>query len=183
MIPEAVSLEQVDVWFQDEARIGQQNGITRMWARKGTRPRQLKQHEYESAYLFGAVCPSQDQAAALILPNVNSDAMKDHLDEISKQVPAGRHGVVVLDRASWHTTKKLSQFKNLSLLFLPPASPELNPQEQVWLQLRQQSLSNYAFKNYDDIVEKSCQAWMSFVSQPGAVKKLCQRPWINYLPP
>ncbi len=181
MIPAGVGLEGVDVWFQDEARIGQQNGITRMWARKGTRPRQVKQQEYESAYLFGAVCPEQDQGVALVLPNVNSEGMRLHLKEISDRVPKGRHGVVVVDRATWHTTKKIRQFENLSLLFLPPASPELNPQERVWQKLRQDSLSNYAFKNYDDIVEKSCSAWKAFVSQPNSIKTLCQRSWAKPL--
>lgn len=75
--------------------------------------------------------------------------------------------------------KKLWSFSNLSLLFLPPASPELNPQEQVWLKLRQDSLSNLAFKDYDDIVEKSCIAWNSFVSQKHAVTNLCQRSWVS----
>jgi len=169
----------VDIWFQDEARIGQQNGITRVWAQKGTRPRVVRQQGYTSTYLFGAVCPAQDQAVGLVMPHVNSDAMNLHLQEISQQIPQGRYGVVVLDRAPWHTTTKLQSFSNLSLLFLPPASPELNPQERVWLKLRQDSLSNLAFTDYDDIVEKSCTAWNTFVSQEHAVANLCQRTWAS----
>ena len=62
--------------------------------------------------------------------------MKEHLKEISSAVPEERHAVVILDGASWHTTQKIRIFKNLSIMILPPASPELNPVEQIWQQLR-----------------------------------------------
>lgn len=75
--------------------------MTRVWAKKGTRPRVIRQQQYEYAYLFGAVCPSQDKAVGLVMPKVNTKAMQTHLALIAEHVPAGRHAVVVLDRASW----------------------------------------------------------------------------------
>ena len=89
----------------------------------------------------------------------------------------GRHAVIIMDGAAWHTTKKLPTFDNISLLFLPPVSPELNPMEQVWRQLRQDHLANRCFKDYEDIVDATCHAWNQFVSNVEAVKFLCHREW------
>ena len=93
-------LKNVDVWFQDEARFGQQNTTTRLWAEKGTRPRAVKQQQFEYAYLFGAVCPATDDTKALIAPCMNIDIMEIHLALISKKVPEGRHAVIVVGSAA-----------------------------------------------------------------------------------
>ncbi|MBB6414343.1 hypothetical protein HNQ71_007053 [Mesorhizobium sangaii] len=77
----------VEVWFQDEARIGQKNGVVRQWARRGTRPRQPADQRYQSAYLFGAICPARGKGAALALPFADTAAMQLHLDEISRVSP------------------------------------------------------------------------------------------------
>ena len=95
----------VEIWFQDEARIGQKNGIVRQWARRGTRPRQPADQRYKSAYLFGAICPARGTGAALALPFADTEAMQLHLDEISRHVAPGAHAVLLLDRAGWHTTR------------------------------------------------------------------------------
>ena len=80
----------VEVWFQDEARIGQKNSLTRVWGQTGSRPVAPKDLGFASAYLFGAVCPSDGKAAALIMPICNTPAMNHHLGEISRQVAAPR---------------------------------------------------------------------------------------------
>ena len=80
----------VELWFQDEARIGQKNSLTRVWGQTGSRPAAPKDLGFASAYVFGAVCPSQSKAAALIMPICNTDAMNHHLSEISSQVAAPR---------------------------------------------------------------------------------------------
>lgn len=177
ILPEGVGLGDVDIWFQDEARVGQRGTVTRAWARKGTRPRLTKQQQFEYAYLFGAVCPQKDLAVGLVLPVVNTRAMLEHLREISAHVPKGRHAVLVLDQAAWHTTAKVQVFNNLSLLPLPPASPELNPVEQVWQQLRDNWLANRCFDGYETIVNACCDAWNWFVDIPGRIRKLCTREW------
>ncbi|MGK5593727.1 MAG: IS630 family transposase [Parachlamydiaceae bacterium] len=127
-----MSLENVEIWFQDEARVGQRGTVTRVWAIKGTRPRAIRQQQFEYAYIFGAVCPERDVGVGLVLPSVNSHAMKVHLQHISAQVSEGKHAVIILDRAAWHTTRKVKEFENITLLSLPVVSPELNPVEQLW---------------------------------------------------
>jgi transposase len=177
-----VQLSQVDIWFQDEMRIGQRGTQTRLWARKGTRPRVVRQQQSESAYIFGAVCPQCDAAVGLVLPFANTQTMALHLEAISLAVPPGRHAVVVLDQAGWHTTPKLPQLPNVSLLSLPAGSPELNPAEQVWQQLRDRSLANRCYDSYDDIIDACCEAWNKFTQIPNAIRSLCTRNWANLTP-
>jgi transposase len=160
--------------------VGQRGTITRTWAKKGTRPRIKRQQQFEYAYIFGAVCPGRDESVGLVLPTVNTQAMLRHLEEISKVVPEGRHAVVVLDQAAWHTTANVRVFDNLSLLPLPPASPELNPVEQVWQQLRDNWLANRFFDGYDAIVNACCDAWNWFVDAPNRIKNLCSRSWAKF---
>lgn len=110
-------------------RIGQKNSSVYQWAKRGTRPRQPADQRYDNAYLFGALCPARNTGAALVLPTANTQAMQLHLSEISHRVAPGAHAVVLMDQAGWHTTAKLDVPDNLSLVFLPPVSPELNPAE------------------------------------------------------
>jgi len=98
----------IELWWQDEARIGQKNKITRRWARRGTRPRAALDQRTKSAYIFGAICPERGIGAALVLPRCNTQAMQWHLDEISSQVAPRAHAVLILDQAGWHTTDKLA---------------------------------------------------------------------------
>ena len=124
--------KRIEVWFQDEARVGQKNGITRRWARRGTRPSAPKDQRTASAYIFGAICPKEGKGAAIVMPRCNTAAMTAHLAEISGAVAADAHAVVLLDQAGWHTAKALEIPDNITLMPLPPRSPELNPTEQVW---------------------------------------------------
>ncbi len=176
-IKEKIQTHKIEIWWQDECRIGQQGSLSRIWARKGTRPRVVRQRQFLSTYIFGAVCPDKDKGCAWILPECNSGMMQIHLDEISKNIQENYHGIVLMDRASWHTTETLIVPKNLSLMPLPPYSPELNPMEQVWQQLRRIKLSNACFKNYDHILNTCCEAWNTFCDQEGRIKKLCTRSW------
>jgi len=178
-LPAGLETESVDIWFQDEARVGQRGTVTRTWARKGTRPRLVRQQQFEYTYIFGAVCPARDEAVGLIMPAVNTEAMLVHLEHISMNVPVGRHAVIVLDKAAWHTTKRLKRFSNISLLPLPSASPELNPTEQVWQTLRDEHLANRCYKDYNDIMIACCDAWNAFVDTPNRVRNLCSRSWAN----
>ena len=107
--------------------------------------------------------------------------MNLHLEHISMKVPEGRHAVVLMDQAGWHTSKKLKKFKNLTLISLPSASPELNPTEQVWRKLREDELANRCFENEEEIVQACCLAWNNFEEKKGAVKQLCSRSWANLI--
>jgi len=150
-----------------------------MWALKGTRPRAIRQRQFKYTYLFGAVCPSRDTGVGLVLPYANSNTMEIHLQHISAQIPEGKHCVLVLDQAGWHTSSKLQEFKNITLLCLPPASPELNPCEQIWRKLREDKLANRCFKDEDEIIQSCCNAWNAFVDEKGSIRSLCSREWAN----
>ena len=160
-------------------RIGQKNGLVRQWARTGTRPRQPKDQRYQSAYLFGAVCPARGAGAAIIMPRADTEAMQQHLDEIGRRVRRGSHAVVLLDRAGWHTTDALQLPANVTLVFLPPRSPELNPTENIWQYLRQTHLSNRVFDTYDDILDAACHAWNRLVEQPWKIMSIGMRDWAH----
>jgi len=164
---------------KDEARIGQKNGIVRQWARRGSRPTQPADQRYESAYLFGAICPARGKGAALALPYADTEAMQLHLDEISRAVARGAHGVLLLDRAGWHTTARLVVPKNMTLIFLPSRAPELNPVENIWQFLRQTWLSNRVFETYDTIVEAACEAWRKLLAQPAIITSIGLRDWAH----
>lgn len=171
----------MDVWFQDEARFGQQNTTTRVWADKGSRPRVVRQQQFISAHIYGAVCPSTGQTEALISPVLSTEMMEKHLQQISDATPAGRYALVIMDCASWHSVKLNNRFTNLSIMHLPPYSPELNPIEQVWAWLRSNDLANFAFKSYEHIVEQVSRAWNNFRYQVDHVKSLCRRDWANVI--
>ncbi len=169
----------VELWFQDEMRVGQKNGLVYQWARQGTRPRQPADQRYESAYLFGAVCPARDTGAALAMPSANTEAMQKHLDEIGRNVTPGAHAIVLLDQAGWHTTEKLEIPKNLTLLPIPPASPELNAAENIWQYLRQTYLANRIFKDYDEIIAACCEAWRRLEAETGRIRSIATRSWAS----
>jgi transposase len=100
-----------------------------------------------------------------------------HLDEIGRQVAPGAHAVLVLDGAGYHIADDLVIPDNLSLLILPPYSPELNPIENVWQYLRQNKLAITVFEDYPHIVDKCCQAWNFFANDKAAVASITSRQW------
>lgn len=168
----------VEIWHQDEARVGQQGTLAYVWAERGTRPRVKRDLRYTWAYLFGAVCPERGVGAALVLPQVNTQMMNLHLAEISSQVTPGAHAVVVVDGAGWHQLgTKLRAPDNITLFRQPPYSPELNPQEDIWHYLRQNQLSNRVFKDYRTIVDVCCRAWNDLVAQPELITSIASRTW------
>ncbi len=174
-------MEDIEIWFQDEARVGQKGTVARMWAEKGTRPRIVRQQQFNSAYIFGAVCPQKDKGVGIIMPYSDTEAMLIHLKHISANISKGRHAIIIMDRASWHTTKKIKKFNNITIIHLPAASPELNPVEQIWQHLRRRELSNRCFKDYEEILNVCSFAWNNFIDEKGSIKNLCTRDWfVNF---
>ena len=168
-----------EVSCKDEARIGQKNGLARQWARRGTRPRQPADQRYDSAYLFGAICPARGVGAALAMPFADTEAMQRHLEEISRHVAEGAHAVLLLDRAGWHTTANLDMPKNITPIFQPSRAPELNPVENVWQYLRQNWLSNTVFEDYDAIIDAACAAWRKLIAEPERITSIGMRDWAH----
>jgi len=151
--------------------------LTRVWAKRGTRPRAPRDQRYEWAYIFGAVCPQRRATAALVLPLANSETMALHLVEISRQVSPNAHAAVIFDGAGYHIAKNLAVPENITLIKLPPRAPELNPIENVWEYLRGNRLAITVFNSYDDIVDKACRAWTFFASDPTRVASITTRSW------
>lgn len=177
MIPEAARGKPLEIWFQDEARIGQQGTITRIWAKRGSRPRAPRDRRYEWAYIFGAVCPQRGASAGLVLPCANAKAMNLHLLEISRQISPGAHALLIFDGAGYHHKDALDIPENITLTQLPPYSPELNPVENVWEYLRGNKLANTVFETYDEIVSKACEAWMFLANDKTRIASITSRDW------
>ena len=167
----------VDPSCKDEARVGRQGTLTRVWARRGTRPGAPRDRRYAWAYLFGAVRPERAVGAALVLPYADTAATGLHLAEIGRQVAPGAHGVVVLDRAGWHGAGDLVVPENLTLLPLPSYAPELNPVENVWEYLRQNKLGLRVWPDYEAIVATCCEAWNWLAAAPDRLASITRREW------
>src|SRR4051812_30634113 len=156
----------------DEARVGQQGTLTRIWAKRGMRPRALRDHRFTWAYLFGAVCPARGVGAAVIMPEVNIAAMNEHLTVISRSVSVGAIALLVLDGAGWHSSPRLCIPENIVLLPLPPYSPELNPVENIWAFLRSNYLCHRVFDDYDAIIQACADAWNALMNLPDTVRSI-----------
>ena len=167
----------VEVWFQDEARVGQQGTLTRIWAKRGSRPRALRDRRFNWAYLFGAICPARGVGAALVLPTVNIDAMNKHLAEIGRCVTAGAIALLIIDGAGWHCSPKLVVPDNIVLLTLPPYAPELNPVENIWAYLRGNAFSHEVWETYEDILDACCDAWNGLMRTSGIIRSIATREW------
>jgi hypothetical protein len=179
LLPGHIGLDKVDFWFQDEARIGQQNTTTRLWSMEGRRPRAVRQQQFDCAYLFGAVCPFTGETEALIVPHVDKCIMTQHLEQISAKTVPGRYAVVLMDGAGWHQASLVDWLENVNVITLPPYSPELSPIQQVWSWLRQHHLANRCFSGYEDIGDTCTIAWNDFVSDTLRVTKMCSRDWLE----
>jgi transposase len=169
----------IELWFGDEARIGQKNKITRRWARRGSRPSAPRDQRTASTYIFGAICPKEGKAVGLILPWCNTAAMNLHLAAISADIAPGRHAALLLDQAGWHLSAKLVVPDNITIVPLPAKCPELNPQENVWQFLRDNWLSNRVFLSADDLVIHCCDAWNKLEAQPWRIMSIGMRDWAH----
>ncbi len=174
-----VHASDIEIWFADEARIGQKNKLTRRWAKRGSRPSAPKDQRTASTYIFGAISPKDGKGAALVLPKCDTYAMNLHLAEIAKNIAAGAHAVLLVDQAGWHMTDKLAVPENITILPLPAKCPELNPVENLWQFMRDNWLSNRVFKSYDDIVDHCCDAWNKLIEQPWRIMSIGLRDWAH----
>ena len=163
--------------MQDEARIGHQGTLTRVWARTGSRPSAVRQTEYEWVYLWAAVEPATGASVAMITPTVDTALMGQFLAGLAATLAPDEHAVLVLDQAGWHVAKALAVPANVTLLFLPPYSPELNPAERLWAWLRSHHLSNRVYADYQELLTATDRAWTSLYAD--TIKSVCACPWIE----
>jgi len=166
------------LFFQDEARIGQKGRVCHIWWKRGERPQGLCDRRFTFAYIFAAVEPGTDNAFALVMPYADTAAMQVFLDGFAKTIADDEHAVMILDQAGWHGSNELAVPANVTLVPLPPYSPELNPVERVWLYLKERFLSHRLLADYDAIADAACSAWNRLIADAGRIKSLCSYPWI-----
>jgi transposase len=169
----------VQVWFQDEARFGQQGTLTRQWARRGTRPMAWRQTQYEYLYVLGAACPQTGQTVGLLAPYLNTDSVNAFFREFEKEVDPAIHVFMIWDQAGFHTSQKVKVPENVTLVPLPPYSPQLNPIETLWLYLRQHHWSNRVYDGYDHLRQAANDAWHKVCLNTTKIKSICRAKYIE----
>jgi len=169
----------VQVWFQDEARFGQQGTLTRQWTIKGMRPCGWRQTQYDYLYVFGAACPQTGQTVGLLAPYLNTDTVNAFFREFEKEIDPDVHVVMIWDRAGFHTSHKVKVPKNVTLIGLPPYSPQLNPIEKLWQYLRHHYWSNRVYEGYDHLRQAANEAWHKVCLNPTKIKTVCRAAYIE----
>ena len=171
--------KQLQVWFGDEARFGQQGTITRVWARKGSRPRAVRQTRYTFLYALAAVCVGTGAVSALLMPELNTEVLNLFLEQLSRELPAGVHAVLIWDGAGYHTSVDLEVPEDISLILLPPYSPELNPVENLWHYLRSHYWSNRPYRDYDELESEATRSMCAVCLDAEKVKSICNAPYVR----
>jgi hypothetical protein len=142
---------------QDEGRFGRISSPKRAWAPPGIRPKVPRQVIRESCYVYAAVAPEQGLMTSLILPSADTAMMNLFLAQVAQDF-AEYFIVMQVDQAGWHRAKDLQVPENIRLIFQPPYSPEVNPVEHLWEELREKYLHNRVFSSLEELVEVLCQA-------------------------
>ncbi len=151
------------LWVEDETRIGLMPIHRRRITAKGVRPLTGAEIKREYEYLFGMIEPLTGKDFMMELPRLDTDTMQVFIDEFEKADPDSLH-LVVVDNASSHTTEKLKVGENIVFIFLPACSPELNPIERFWKELKDW-LSDYEPQTMTEVRELISQGLKSFSEQ------------------
>jgi hypothetical protein len=152
--------------------VGQKGRRTHSWAPKGSCPPVPIDTRYAHAYIFGAFCPERDTAVGLILPRANTAMMQMHLHEISAAVPPPVHAAMIADGAGWHRSHELRIPENITLIDIPPYTPECNTAEKPWQYLKENFLSHRVCNTYEDILDACQHAWNSMLHETGRIASL-----------
>jgi transposase len=173
--PEA---ESVELWAEDEARLGLKPVIRRVWAPVGERPVARFRRGYEWTYLYGFVRPKSGEVFWMILPTVNTELFSLALREFAKEVGAGkeRRVLLVVDQAGWHTGGEMQIPEGIHPEFLPKGSPELMPAERLW-PLTNEALANSLFEEIEEIEEALVARCVGLIDQPGVIRDLTNYHW------
>lgn len=174
---EAVHERPIRLMFQDEARFGRMARIRRCWAPAPLRPMVRNGYERQFTYVYGAVSPLQGQLDWSLSPNMNTEQMNGFLLQVSQSHP-DEFIVMVLDGASSHKSKELVVPENIRLLSLPGYSPELNPEEHIWDELREKVFPNAVLDHMDLVVERLKEGMSTLASDADRVRSITSWPWI-----
>ena len=165
--------------FGDEAGYGRINKPKYCWCYKGLRPSVPCHHIREYRYAYGAVEPLTGEHFFLVLPYCNTVCMNIFLEELSNTFPDD-FILLPLDGARWHTAEALRVPENIELFILPPYTPEMNPIEQIWKEIRKRGFRNEVFQTLEKVVERLCETICSLSNE--TVKSITGRDWILSLP-
>ena len=167
----------VQVMFQDEARFGRLSDPRRCWAPWPQRPMVKKALIREYVYAYAAVTPADGQLEWMLGSKMDTMTMNVFLQQVS-----ARHGsefvVMVLDGAPSHRSAQLEIPENMMLLRLPPYSPELNPVELLWDELREKEFANKVFDSLDSAIAQLALGMWRLESSPAALQSLTGWKWI-----
>jgi putative transposase len=161
--------------FQDEAGFGRINKPKYCWCFPGLRPTVPCRHIREYRYAYGAVEPKTGETCFLVLPSCDTDCMNVFLQELSTAYPNDLI-LLVTDGASWHRSAGLRIPANIELSFLPPATPEMNPIEQIWKEIRKRGFRNEIFQTLDKVIDRLCDTICSLSHDK--IKSITGRDWI-----
>jgi len=164
--------------FQDEGRFGRVSLPRSSWAPKGIRPVCHTQIIREYIYAYSAISPLDGMIESLIAPFATAETMSIFLQQVAERFP-NEHIIMVMDKAAWHTSGKLSLPENISLCFLPPYSPQLNPVEHLWKEIRQNYFSNRIFRDMDAVENQLFKALVYMNEHSAYVKSFSLFQWIN----
>jgi transposase len=169
---------EVQLWAQDEARLGLKPVIRRVWAPVGKRPTAHFKRGYKWTYLYGFVRPESGEVFWLILPTVNVKLFSKALCEFAKEVGAGKDKriLLVVDRAGWHTGEEVEVPEGIHLQFLPSGSPELQPAERLW-PLTNEGVANGIFEEIEEIEEALKERCIQLLDQSETIKDLTNYHW------
>lgn len=165
----------VRLMFQDEAGFGRINKPKYCWCKKGIRPLVPCHHIREYRYVFGAVEPLTGESCFIVMPYCNTVCMNVFLKHLSEKY-SNDIIVLVCDGAAWHKSKTLEVPANIRIVSIPPYTPEMNPIEQIWKEIRKQGFKNEAFKTLENVVKRLCDVICSISSD--TIKSITGRDWI-----
>ena len=163
--------------FEDEARFGRMSNPIRCWAPAGCRPEVPTHRVREYTHVFGSVCPQDGELISLILPHADTAAMSLYLAEVARRHPQ-EHMLMFLDRAGWHQAHGLVVPDNLTLDWLPPYSPQCNPQERVWREVRRQPFGNHNYDSMDAVEAALERRLRELECAPQIIQSLTGFDWI-----
>jgi len=177
LIPEEVQGRRVRLMFQDEARFGRMVRIRRCWSPAPERPVVPNGYEREFVYVYGAVSPMEGEMDWMICREMNTDRMSAFLTQVSEAHPDD-FILMVVDGASSHKSKDLHRPENIRFVALPPYSPELNPQEHVWDELREKEFPNRVFNELSAVVRQLEHGLPGLSADHAGLRTLTAWPWI-----
>jgi hypothetical protein len=163
---------------QDEGCFGRISRPKSCWAPPGVRPLAPAQVVREAVYVFAAVAPSIGEMCSLILPRVNTVMMNLFLEHVSQTFPS-YFLVMQVDQASWHLSKSLVIPENIRLIKQPPYSPEVNPVEHIWDDIREKYFHNQVFSSLDLLVDQLCHALNTFADDPSRITSMTNFPHLQ----